>query len=124
MSNATQYESFKENDNNSERTINNRNNSIYNRVRAITTDGPAFTSHKFIKTFDEPTVSQTYYYVVGKEGSWSDIKQFTLYNRDYIISNGFKFVQVTDQQGFNQEEYKTWGLCSDYIKANESMILP
>ena len=121
MSNATQYESFKENDNNSERTINNRNNSIYNRVRAITTDGTAFTSHKFIKTFDEPTVSQTYYYVVGKEGSWSDIKQFTLYNRDYIITNGFKFVQVTDQQGFNQEEYKTWQLSADYIKANESV---
>ena len=125
--NATKYESFKAEDivNGSSTNVNrpntnNWNNAIYNRIRSLTTDGTAFTTHKFMKVFDEPTDSQTYYYKVGRDGYWSDERSFTLRNRDKVITNGFNFVQVTDQQGFNQEEYKTWGLCSDFIRNNES----
>lgn len=127
--NAIICESFKANDltiadnittsSNPDR-VGNRLNSIYNRIRSITTDGTAFTTHKFIKTFEEPTTTQTYYYKVGRDGYWSEERSFTLRNRDSVITNGFNFVQITDQQGFNQEEYKMWGLCSEFIKANES----
>ena len=114
-----QYESFKAGST-VNRTINNRDNIIYDRIRAISTDGTAFTSHKFIKSWDEPTTTQTIYYRVGKDGAWSDVKQFTLRNRDNAISSGFSFVQVTDQQGFNQEEYKTWQLSAEYISSHET----
>ena len=127
-STATKYESFKAEDldstgqstNTNRKNTENWNSTIYNRIRAITTDGTPFTVHKFMKVFDEPSSSKTYYYKVGREGHWSEERSFTLRNRDVVITNGFNFVQVTDQQGFNQEEYKTWGLCSDFIKANES----
>jgi hypothetical protein len=126
-SSATEYESFKAEDlssgsstNTNRPNTNNWNSSIYNRIRSMTTDGVAFTVHKFMKVFDEPTTTKTYYYKVGRDGYWSEERSFTLRNRDTVIANGYNFVQVTDQQGFNQEEYKTWGLCSDYIKANET----
>ena len=57
------FESFKKEDIDSEGNSSNPNrpkshknwtNSIYNRIRSITTDGTPFTVHKFIKDFEEP----------------------------------------------------------------------
>ena len=39
-------------------------------------------------------------------------------NRDKVIERGFQFVQTTDQQGFHDEEYETWGVTADFIKAD------
>ncbi len=116
------FESFKYEDktSNGRSTYANWNNDIYDRIRSVTTDGTPFTVHKFIKVFDEPSTSQKYYYKVGREGAWSEEKSFTIRNRSKVISTGFNFLQVTDQQGFNQEEYETWNISSQFIKANES----
>lgn len=111
-------ESFKAGD--GRKAIRNRNNSIYNRIRSKTTDGTYFTAHKCIIDLYEPTsngpaTEEIWEYQVGYEDNWTKIRTFTLRNRQDIINNGFKFVQVTDQQGFNQEEYEEWKVVSDYI---------
>lgn len=123
------FESFKKEDINSEGKSTNPNrpdshknwtNKIYNRIRSITTDETPFTVHKFIKDFEEPAESQKYFYKVGRDGAWSEERSFTLKNRDKVIESGFSFLQVSDQQGFNGEEYETWKVCADFIKNNES----
>lgn len=96
----------------------NWDNDIYNRIRSITTDGTVFTVHKVIIDLEEPTAENprvTYNYKVGRPGFMSDVKQFTLRNRQDAIDNGFTYVQVTDQQGFNQEEYETWRMAAEWI---------
>ena len=116
---ANKIESFKAGDGRA--STNNRNNAIYDRIRSITTDGTAFTVHKLILDFPEPTqgTTQTYYYKVGRDGAWTEEKSFTLRNRQDVIANGFNFLQVTDQQGFNAEEYETWRLCAEFINADK-----
>lgn len=112
---AQVYESFKEGDG---RSSNGRNwdSSIYNRIRSVSTSGEDYTVHKFIHDFDEPVDTQVYNYRVGRNGYWSDIHKFTMRNRDKVIERGFQFVQTTDQQGFHDEEYETWGVTADFIK--------
>ena len=113
--NAQIYESFKEGDG---RSGNGRNwdSDIYNRIRNVATSGEDYTVHKFIHDFDEPIDTQVYNYKVGREGYWSDTYKFTMRNRDKVIERGFQFVQTTDQQGFHDEEYETWGITADFIK--------
>lgn len=117
--NAEIYESFKEGDG---RASNGRNwdSPIYNRIRNVATNGVAYTVHKFIMDFNLPTgvSSKKFYYKVGREGHWSTTHSFTLRSRQSVIQNGFQWVQVTDQQGFHDEEYKTWGIVSEFIKAD------
>ena len=112
---ATQYESFKSGDGRA--STNNRNNSYYDRIRWITTDGTSVTTHKIILDFTTPTAgtTTTYYYRVGRPGYWTSERSFTMRNRDDVISSGFNFLQVTDQQGFKGEEYQTWKLSAEYI---------
>ena len=114
------FQSFKTGDG---RSANGKNwdNAIYNRIRSITTDGTAFTVHKFIKDFTEPYpgTTTTVYYKVGREGFYSDVRSFTLRNRADVIANGFNYLQVTDQQGFNSEEYETWRLSAEYINQDK-----
>lgn len=114
-STAEVFESFKEGDG---RSGNGRNwdNPIYNRIRNVSTSGEDYTVHKFIHDFTEPEDTQVYNYKVGRDGFWSDTYQFTMRNRDKVIERGFQFVQTTDQQGFHDEEYETWGICSEFIK--------
>ena len=113
-------ESFKSGDGRA--SINNRNNVIYDRIRSITTDGTAFTVHKSILDFVEPTagITQKYYYKVGHNGAWSDERSFTMRNRDDVIANGFNYLQVTDQQGFNSEEYESWRCVAEVIKRDKT----
>lgn len=110
------FESFKEGDG---RTDNKHwNNKIYNRIRERSTDGTAFTVHKFIKDFTEPVSGETvvYKYKSGRPGFWTPVKTFTLRNRDDVRVNGFNFLHVTDEQGFVEEEYETVKLTSEFIK--------
>lgn len=126
---ANKFESFKKEDFNSEgvsqnpnRPANHKNwtNSIYNRIRSITTDGTPFTVHKFLKDFDEPVDTQKYLYKVGRDGAWSEERSFTLKNRDKVIANGYNFLQISDQQGFNGEEYEMWRVCAEYIDSDKA----
>lgn len=123
------FESFKKEDIDSEGNSSNPNrpkshknwtNSIYNRIRSITTDGTPFTVHKFIKDFEEPVDTQKYYYKVGRDGAWSEERSFTLRNRDKVIESGFNFLQVSDQQGFNHEEYEMWRVSAEFINSDKS----
>ena len=110
------FESFKVGDNRA--STNNRNNTIYNRIRAISNDGTAFTVHKFIKDFSEPTEGTTvkYKYRVGRPGAWSKDRYFTLRNRADVITNGHNFLHITDEQGNTEEEYQTTRLTTEFIK--------
>lgn len=118
-SDTNKFESFKLGDNRT--STKNWNDSVYNRIRGITTDGTPFTTHKIIKDFDEPVVgtTQKYYYKVGREGFQTEERAFTIRNRSDLVTNGFNFLQVTDQQGFNQEEYETWRSCADFINSRK-----
>lgn len=119
-SEAEVFESFKEGDGRldgpNENEHRNWDSPIYNRIRNVSTSGEDYTVHKFIHDFPEPEDTQVYNYKVGREGFWSDVHQFTIRNRDLVIQRGFQFVQTTDQQGFHDEEYKTWGITADFIK--------
>lgn len=110
-------ESFKEGDERDSK--NNRDHKIYNRIRSITTDGTPFTVHKLILDFEEPASIQKYYYKVGREGAWSEERSFTLRNRQSCIDNNFDFLQITDQQGFNSEEYETWRVVAELINSDK-----
>ena len=102
-------------------SVNNRNNAIYDRIRSITTDGTPFTVHKLIVDFPEPNsgTTQKYYYKVGREGFWSEERSFTMRNRQDVITNGYNYLQVTDQQGFNGEEYESWRLSAELINSDK-----
>ena len=119
------FESFKEGDNRLDGpdadTHRNWDNPIYNRIRNVATSGEDYTVHKFIHDFPEPEDTQVYNYKVGRDGYWSDTHQFTMRNRDKVIERGFQFVQVTDQQGFHDEEYETWGITSEFIKKDATI---
>ena len=119
---ANKAESFKSND--GRVATNNRNNTIYNRIRSITTDGTPFTVHKLIIDFPEPTAgtTQTYYYKVGRDSAWTDERSFTMRNRADVIASGYNYLQVTDQQGFNQEEYETWRLSAEFIDSKKATV--
>lgn len=126
-SDENKYESFKAEDlvegqsNNPNRpNTKNWNNKIYNRIRAISTDGTAFTVHKFIKDFEEPEGEQKYFYKCGREGAWSEEYSFVLKGKQSIIDSGFNFLHISDQQGFTTEEYETWRLCAEFINSDSS----
>lgn len=60
----------------------------------------------------------TYVYQVGEEGRWSDEAEFIIKvpNEREPIS----FVHISDQQGWNEYEYKSWEKANAYIEANEN----
>lgn len=115
--NAQIFESFKEGDNRDSKDR-NWDSPIYNRIRNVATNGVDYTVHKFIMDFplENGVSQQKYYYKVGRDGAWSSTHSFTIRSRASVIQNGFQWVQVTDQQGFHDEEYETWGIVSDFIK--------
>ena len=113
------FESFKAGDGRD--TINNRGNAIYNRIREVSTDGTPFTVHKFIKDFPEPEIGTTkvYKYKVGRPGAWSEEYEFTMRNRDDVRALGFNFLQVSDEQGFTEEEYEVVKLTTEFIEQDQ-----
>lgn len=120
----TKVESFKKNaDGTFSDRLTRHAYDVYNRQRVVATSGESFTSHKYILPF--LTVDQgsevTYEYYCGREKfipTEDDIYQFTIRNGHDV--EGFGWIQVSDQQGFNEDEYRVWGLLSDYIEKKES----
>lgn len=110
------FESFKAGDG---RTSNkNWNSEIYDRIRDITTDGTAFTVHKFIKDWDEVDEPTTIYYKVGREGNWTEEHSFTLRNRNSIKEEN-TFLHISDSQAHTKEEYESWRISANYITQHE-----
>lgn len=90
----------------------------YNRIRMEATDKTAFTTHKVI--IKNLSVG-IYEYKIGradKNGNpseyISDTLEFTVRNSSSVSS--FTFVQTSDQQGFNWDEYEVWKKSAEYIK--------
>lgn len=108
--NPVTIESFKAGDGRSKYT-----SPQYNRIRVESTDGTAFTVHKVIINNLKAGI-----YTYSFSGSTYAVSQLTGTFEVKDASQGFNFVQVTDQQGFNADEYKVWGIAAQYIKDNES----
>ena len=114
----TTVESFKANDGRDSKGR-NWDSEIYNRIRSFTTDGTYFTVHKCLVDFETPATRQKYIYRVGYEGHWTNERSFEIRNRQDAINKGFSYLHVSDQQGFNQEEYETWKLAAEFIKTKD-----
>lgn len=92
-------------------------NKYYNRIRSEFTDGTAFTTHKvIIRNLDEGT----YEYKIGREyvpgdptEYMSDVKTFKVESSESTAK--WDFIQVSDQQGFNWDEYQIWKEAAEYI---------
>lgn len=92
----------------------------YERIRWITTSGVAVTTHKVIL---HGLTSGIYEYRVGRDGDesyYSKIKEFTVRKDSQVTS--FKFVQTSDQQGFNWLEYQAWKKAAYYISNTHTDI--
>lgn len=95
----------------------------YNRIRAITTDGTPFTTHKVILThlgeqYDTHTRDKNIYYeyYVGRDETYkSDVRRFVVMSEN-MVNDVLNFVQTSDQQGFNWDEYNVWRIAADQIK--------
>lgn len=95
----------------------------YNRIRAITTDGTPFTTHKVILTHlgaqqDTHTGDKNIYYeyYVGRDDTYkSDVRRFIVMS-ETLANDNLNFVQTSDQQGFNWDEYNVWRISADQIR--------
>ena len=96
----------------------------YNRLNIEYGDGIVFTVHKFIKKGLE---AGQYEYIAGRANrdktpildKCTDVRTFTV-RTDAEVANGFKFIQTSDQQGFNWDEYRIWE-GANYAIANEAL---
>lgn len=98
--------------------FNSKFKQFYNRIRWATSDGIWVTTHKCII---HGLVAGEYEYRVGRKDDstyQSDILSFTV-KSDEDVSN-FTFIQTSDQQGFNWQEYTVWMRSSEYISKNEN----
>lgn len=101
----------------------NKNNSIikpyYNRIRWESAYGQPITTHRVIIRGLKAGV---YEYKVYREGDESYTnkdgrpRRFVIRTDSDVVENGFNFVQTTDQQGANWEEYEVWNLSAKIIK--------
>ena len=99
----------------------------YYRLIQEGSNGQVFTSHKVIL---RKLKAGEYEYFCGKinrktneplEDGCSSIKKFKV-RSDEEVNRGFRFVHITDQQGFNWDEYQVWKYTSEYIgKYNNSI---
>lgn len=93
----------------------------YTRIRWETFYGAPITTHKLIIT---GLTAGVYEYKIGRadeEGNPTDYisktREFTVKADSEVTS--FDFIQTTDQQGANWEEYQIWDLSADFINRNE-----
>lgn len=107
-------ESFKNLSSDTDKTL-----KYYNRISIQYTDGTVFTAHKFIKS---GLTKGTYEYIAGRKGKdgkpilseCTPIRSFEV-KSDADVANGFNFVQTSDQQGFNWDEYQVWAAAAREI---------
>ena len=96
----------------------------YNRVQQEASNGEVFTTHKLII---RGLTSGTYEYTCGKSlksgepnmDACIDVREFIV-RTDADVNAGFTFIQVSDQQGFNWDEYQVWKYTADYIAENHN----
>lgn len=95
----------------------------YNRITQEASNGDVFTSHKLVLKGLEKGI---YEYTCGKSlangepnfDACIDIREFTVLCNSAV--NDFKFIQVSDQQGFNWDEYQVWKYVAKYISENHT----
>ena len=92
---------------------------IYDRKIKEYTDNTVLVANKLIVS---GISAGDYQYVAGKKNAdgtpnlerCTDVREFKV-RSDNEVANGFKFVQTSDQQGFNWEEYRVWNSASKVI---------
>lgn len=97
----------------------------YNRIIQEASNGDVFTSHKLIVT---GLTGGTYEYTCGKSlangepnlDACIDTREFTVFKDSQV--GDFKFIQVSDQQGFNWDEYQVWKYVAKFISENHQDI--
>lgn len=109
------YESFK-----SETGI----RAYYNRKTVEYSDGTVITAHKFIK---KNLAAGEYEYVAGyanQDGTpnldaCTPVYSFKV-RSNADVASGFTFVQTSDQQGFNWDEYEVWKAAAKVIEKEDT----
>ena len=97
----------------------------YYRKQHEATNGQVFTTHKLIV---RGLTAGTYEYYVGKANAdgTPNVDACIGLNKFVVRANSevssFSFVQATDQQGFNWDEYEVWRYTSDWIKTHYSDV--
>lgn len=94
---------------------------IYTRIKWVTTNGTAVTTHKVIL---RGLTAGTYDVRVRRDDDESyvgDVLHFTV-RTDSEVNSGFTFVQTTDQQAFNFYEYQAWTKSAYAIHKNHPNI--
>ena len=100
----------------------------YNRQHIEYADGVVFTAHKYIKHGLEAGV---YEYIAGRANrkgepilnQCTEVREFTVRTFDQV-KNGFKYVQTSDQQGFNWNEYRIWQAAGETIEREDDSEYP
>lgn len=95
--------------------------NIYSRIKWVSTNGTAVTTHKAIV---RGLSAGTYDVRVRRDNSDSyigDTLQFIV-RTDATVNSGFVFAQTTDQQAFNYYEYQAWYKAAYALNKNHSDI--
>ena len=58
-----------------------------------------------------------YEYQVGEEGRWTDLSELEV--KTYSNGEVMRFLQVTDQQGWDESQYLPWKYSAEFIEENE-----
>ena len=101
--------------------------NTYNRILREYTDNTVIIANKFIKS---GLVAGEYEYIAGSklnDGTPNFERCTPVYKfkvrTDTEVNEGFKFVQTSDQQGFNWEEYRVWEAASKCIEKESGSSL-
>ena len=100
------------------------NRSFYNRKTKVYSDGSVITAHKYIK---KGLTAGEYEYIAGYANAdgtpdlehCTSVRTFTV-RTDADVNNGFTFVQTSDQQGFNWDEYEVWKAAAKCIEKEDT----
>lgn len=97
--------------------------AFYNRKTREYSDGNVMTAHKYVK---KNLAAGEYEYVAGyaNNDGTPDLEHCTAVRSFKVrssseVNNGFTFVQTSDQQGFNWEEYEVWKATSKVIEKED-----
>ena len=93
----------------------------YKRIRWETYYGAPITTHKVMVT---GLTSGVYEYKVGRADENGNPTDYISKTREFTVKadsevTSFDFIQTTDQQGANWDEYQIWDLSADFINRNE-----
>ena len=95
--------------------------NIYKRIKWVTTNNTAVTTHKaIIRGLEEGT----YNYRIRRTSDpnyMSEVFNFTVRSTS-TVNEGFHFVHTTDQQAFNFYEYQAWTKAAQAISSNHNNI--